>query len=193
MFIFAYGKRHDASRHHPLKQRRKGSIRWVYTNTAVLPCSLSLVFVVRLSKNNHEDSHHFLEASLNGLLLINCQEIIPLKPCFRFFVFVFVCLFVFKFLFCSVPTLHPFPHQSHSGSQLHTIPTLHTVKGAGESPRSRSGPRHGGAPGGLQSLPPGAGPEALPPAGSPEEPWGCGSSPSRKGAQISRVTGLCHL
>lgn len=79
----------------PWKQRREGSIRWVCTNTAVLPCSLPHVFVVRLSKNNHEDSHHFLEASLNGLLLISCQKIIPPKPCFRFLLLVLSSVFFF--------------------------------------------------------------------------------------------------
>lgn len=134
LFIFAYGKRHGTSRHPPLKQRRKGSILWVYTNTAVLPCSLPLVFAVRLSKNNHEDSHHFLEASLNGLLLINCQEIISLKPCFR----LFVCLFPVTFLLCPYASSFSPPIPLRVSTSRH--PDFAHREGSGESPRSRSGP-----------------------------------------------------
>ena len=119
----------------------------------MLPCSLPHVFVVRLSKNNHEDSHHFLEASLNGLLLISCQKIIPPKPCFRFLLlvlssvfFFFVVVgggggvFFFQLLFCFAPTPQPCPYAPHTGSQLAAISDLAHRKGAGKAPQQERSP-----------------------------------------------------
>lgn len=59
----------------PCNERRKGSACWFCTNAVTPPCkSLTrLRSAVRLRKEKEEDSHRFLEALVNGRLLISCQ------------------------------------------------------------------------------------------------------------------------
>lgn len=59
----------------PCNEQRKGLVCWFCTN-AVTPPRKSFTRVrsaVRLQKEKEEDSHRFLEALVNGRLLISCQ------------------------------------------------------------------------------------------------------------------------